>query len=80
MEIYIKQIANLLSMPSSPEAVIRPRADLPKLSLNAAVAATAAKFRLDSAPPMDNITFKCGVRCLIAAREPKQPLEPSTSN
>jgi hypothetical protein len=49
---------HLLSIPSNPEAVIKPRADLPKLSRNAALAATAAKFWLAFAPPIDNMTFR----------------------
>jgi hypothetical protein len=56
--VDINRIVYLLSIPSNPEAVTRPRADLPKLSLRAALAATAAKFWLDAAPPMDNITFR----------------------
>lgn len=48
----------LLSMPSKPEASIRPLADLPKLSLVAALEATAAKFWLAFPPPIDKINLR----------------------
>jgi len=47
-----------LSIPSKPDASISPRADLPKLSLVAALDATVAKFWLAAPPPIDRINLR----------------------
>ena len=49
---------SLLSIPSKPDASISPRADLPKLSLVAALDATVAKFWLAAPPPIDRINLR----------------------
>lgn len=71
---------NTLSIPSNPPNFTSDTADLAKVSLVDAAAATEEKFSLElPPPPMERRTFKCGFSLFKAIRDPRQPRAPSTS-